>query len=260
MEGGEAGWTDGWSDWVIGAMGDRWRRLTDGKRRRDDGRWEGGTVMKLDGKQACVCVCVCVCVCIPVGPVRLRGLVLGGGRQGGSVLMCVRVRVRVCVGGRVGGAGGALRGGVVGIGGRGAAVVEAVELIYLLICRLWAEADRERERQADPFSENVTSSRLSDSPSVFLGAFKCPRRVWRDRPVFDHVCYLLCHNTRDFAWVGRRLRIRSDNPTHTDSSFVNSSLVSEWFTRTSPKYDRARLISVWIQNLSSIKHAEWSCV
>lgn len=177
---------------------------------------------------------MCVCVCVPVGPVRLRGLVLVGGRQGGSVLMCVRVRVRVCVGGWVGGAGGALRGGVVGIGGRGAAVVEAVELIYLLICRLWAEADRERERQTAPFSENVTSSRLlSDSPSFeSLRALKCLRRVWRNRPVLDHVCYLLCHNTRDIAWVGRRLRIRSDNPTHTFKSaltavFVNSSLVSK---------------------------------
>ncbi len=51
---------------------------------------------------------VCVCVCVPVGPVCLRGLVLAGGLHGGIVLVCVGKRVRVCVGGRVGGAGGAL--------------------------------------------------------------------------------------------------------------------------------------------------------
>lgn len=47
---------------------------------------------------------------VPVGPVRLWDLVLGGGGQGGSVLVRVRerVRVRVRVGGRVGRAGGAL--------------------------------------------------------------------------------------------------------------------------------------------------------
>ena len=87
---------------------------------------------------------------VPVGPVCLRGLVLAGGRQSGSVLVRVRERVRVRVGGRVGGAGGALRGRVVGVGGRGAAVVQTVELIHLLICRLWTETDtegQERDRQ-----------------------------------------------------------------------------------------------------------------
>ena len=35
-------------------------------------------------------LCVRVSVCVPVGPMRLRDLVLAGGRQGRSMLVCVR--------------------------------------------------------------------------------------------------------------------------------------------------------------------------
>lgn len=109
-------------------------------------------------------------VCVPVGPVCLRGLVLGGGWQGWIVLVCMRecvrvwvrvwVRVRVCVGGRVGGTGGALWRRVVGVGGGRAAVVQTVEFIHFLICRLWTMTKRHRQL----CSVNMSHARLSDSP------------------------------------------------------------------------------------------------
>lgn len=132
IDGGEDGWSDmidggDWRGGCIerGEMMGSWR----------EGRWQNWTWSRH--------------VCVPVGPMCLRGLVLAGGLQGRSMLVRMRVGVRVCVGGRVGRAGGALWGRVVGVGGWRAAVVQTVELIHFLICRLWTKTDTERQRETD---------------------------------------------------------------------------------------------------------------
>lgn len=127
---------DGWMERL-----DRWWTEETVDRLIRRGKWWINKWRNSDGT-------VCVCVCWPVGPVCLRSLVLAGGghRRRMWVWESMGVCVWVCIGGRVGGTRGALGGGVVGVGGWGAAVVQTVELVHLLICRFWEQKDRERQR------------------------------------------------------------------------------------------------------------------
>lgn len=130
--------------------------------------------MKLNMKEGCVRVSlsVCVCMCVPVGPVCLRGLVLAGGWQGRSVWVRMRECVWVCVGRRVGGARGALWGGVVGVGSWGAAVVQTVELIHLLICGFWTKTERDKTVE-----RKCHTSSLWEAPKSPCHVWKTPLRV-----------------------------------------------------------------------------------
>lgn len=145
-------------------------------------------------------------VCVPVGPMCLRGLVLAGW-QGRSVLVCMRVCVRVRIGGWVGGAGGALWGRIVGVGGWGATVVQTVELIHLLIRRLWTKRDTDwqKETQTGLFYQNPL---FSDSSLIWRLRSCC--HCWGKKRILSHqkptLFFLGCVVSVNWSWGNQASR------------------------------------------------------